>query len=84
MRNGYNRDYVDDGCSLFRNINCQTERSGDMSKKFNSIKESVEHTLNNTVFPDSIINYMAEGDKEFIKKMKARRETLTTPNPETK
>ena len=55
-----------------------------MSKKFNSIKESVEHTLNNTVFPDSIVNYMAEGDKEFIKKMKARREILTTTNPETK
>ena len=55
-----------------------------MSKKFNSIKESVEHTLNNTVFPDSVIDYMTEGDKEFVKKMKARREILTTPNPETK
>jgi len=48
-----------------------------MSNKFNSIKDSVEHTLNNTVFPDSIINYMAQGDKSFIKKMKKRRDVIT-------
>jgi hypothetical protein len=48
-----------------------------MSNKFNSIKESIEHTLNNTVFPDSIINYMAQGGGSLIKKMKKRRDAIT-------
>ena len=47
-----------------------------MSKKFKSIQESVEHTLNNTVFPDSVIRYMAEGDKKFIKKMTNNRKMI--------
>ena len=48
-----------------------------MSKKFNTIKESIEHTLNNTVFPDSVIHYMTHGDKKMIKQMKKQRDKLT-------
>ena len=33
-------------------------------KKFNSLRESVEHTLRNTQFPDSVLSYMARGAQE--------------------
>jgi len=45
--------------------------------KHKTIQDSIQHSLDNTIYSDSIIRYMAKGDKKLYKKLKTKKFKIT-------